>query len=236
MSTYEITMAGPGKNALGAEMMRFLLDQLGEAGRRPVLLTGSGDAFSAGLNLKEVASLDDEAMLDFLRLLERTMSALYLHPAPTVAAVNGHAIAGGAVLTLCCDYRVATSSPRARIGLNEVALGVRFPPRILGILRRRLPPQHLDHVILGAGLFGPDEALRLGLLDAVADDPLALARTQLASLAAHPPEAYAASKRDLRGTERELCPDDEEERCLQAALPAWTSPALRRKIAAILAR
>src|SRR5436190_21503186 len=127
---FEITMEGPAKNALGTAMMTFLLDQLREAAGRPVLLSGSGDAFSAGLSLKEVASLDAEGMLGFLGLLERCMSALYLYPGPTVALVNGHAIAGGCVLTLCCDYRISTSSPRTRIGLNEVALGVRFPPRI----------------------------------------------------------------------------------------------------------
>jgi enoyl-CoA hydratase len=233
---FEIVMSGPGKNALGAAMMRFLVDQLREADGRPVLLTGSGDAFSAGLNLKEVASLDGEAMLDFLRLLERCMTALYLYPGPTVALVNGHAIAGGAVLTLCCDVRVATSSPRARIGLNEVALGVRFPPRIMAILRRRLPPQHLEEVILGAGLFAPDAALRLGLIDAVADDAEALARARLAALAAHPAEAYAASKLDLHGTEAGLCDEAEEERFLRACLPAWTSTALRETIRSILAR
>ncbi len=236
MSTYEITMAGPGKNALGAAMMTFLLDELRQAGGRPVLLTGGGDAFSAGLNLKEVAGLDGAGMLDFLRLLERTMTALYLYPGPTVALVNGHAIAGGAVLTICCDYRVATANPRARIGLNEVALGVRFPPRIMAILRRRLPSQHLDRLILGAGLVDPTEALRLGIVDAVAEDPAAAARACLDAWSAHPAEAYAASKGDLRGTEAGLCADEEEERFLQAALAAWTSTALKQKIAKILAR
>ncbi|MEO7331572.1 MAG: enoyl-CoA hydratase/isomerase family protein [Minicystis sp.] len=233
---HEITMSGPGKNALGAAMMNFLIDQLREAGGRPVLLTGSGDAFSAGLNLKEVASLDGAEMLDFLRLLERCMTALYLYPGPTVALVNGHAIAGGAVLTVCCDYRVVTANPKARIGLNEVALGVRFPPRIMAILKQRLPPQHLASLILGAGLVGPAEALRLGLVDAVADDPATAARACLDAWSAHPAEAYAASKGDLRGTEAGLCADEEEERFLQGALTAWTSTALKQKIAAILAR
>ncbi|MFO0756729.1 MAG: enoyl-CoA hydratase/isomerase family protein [Byssovorax sp.] len=236
-SPFEITMNGPGKNALGAAMMTFLIDALREAGGRPVLLTGTGDAFSAGLNLREVAGLDEAGMLDFLRLLERCMSALYLYPGPTVAAINGHAIAGGAVLACCCDDRVATASPRARIGLNEVALGVRFPPRILTILRRRLPPEHLETLILGARLVDPAEAARLGLVDVVAEDPLAAARARLALLASHPAAAYAASKRDLRGaTDIDLCPDDEAERLLVQALPAWSSPALKEKIASILGR
>src|SRR5580700_9553249 len=105
MAMFEITMAGPAKNAMGAAMLTWLLERLDVARGQPVLLTGSGDAFSAGLNLKEVSSLDAPAMDVFLRLLERCMSAYYLYPAPIVAAVNGHAIAGGAVLTLACDHR-----------------------------------------------------------------------------------------------------------------------------------
>src|SRR5689334_8594507 len=100
---FEITLNGPGKNALGTEMMRWILARLDEAAGRPVLLTGAGDALSAGLHLREVAGLDAAGMLAFLRLLEACMSALYLYPGPTVAAVNGHAIAGGCVLVECCD-------------------------------------------------------------------------------------------------------------------------------------
>src|SRR5262245_26567894 len=128
---FEIAMAGPAKNALGTEMMQFLLDQIAEARGRPILLTGTGDAFSAGLNLKEVASLDARGMEVFLRRLEELMAALFAYPGPVVGLVNGHAIAGGCVLTLCCDHRVAARSARSKIGLNELALGLRFPPRVM---------------------------------------------------------------------------------------------------------
>ena len=72
-----------------------------------------------------------DAMLEFLRALERTMAAWYVHPAPVVACLNGHAIAGGCVLALCADFRIAQASPKTKIGLNEVALGVEFPPHVL---------------------------------------------------------------------------------------------------------
>src|SRR6202012_3095050 len=72
----EIVMNGPAKNALGSEMMTWLIARLREANGAPVLLTGTGDAFSAGLNLKEVAELETEGMAQFLRLLETCMSAL----------------------------------------------------------------------------------------------------------------------------------------------------------------
>src|SRR5579859_1137554 len=134
----EIVLDGPGKNSLGTDMMTFLLARLEAAGGQPVLLRGAGDSFSAGLNLREVAGLDREGMARFLELLERCMSTLYVYPGPTVALVNGHAIAGGCILALACDHRVAVSRPSVKIGLNEVALGLRFPPRVLAIVRGRV--------------------------------------------------------------------------------------------------
>src|SRR5687767_10403569 len=104
----------------------------------PIFLTGEGDAFSAGLNLKEVTSLDAAGLARFLGVLEELVKALYEHPAPVVAWVNGHAIAGGCVMALCADVRVMTARPGARIGLNEVALGLRFPPLTLAMVRARL--------------------------------------------------------------------------------------------------
>src|SRR5580700_3266007 len=181
----DIAMDGPAKNALATGMLTWLLERLEAADGQPVLLTGTGDAFSAGLDLEQVASLDDEAMTAFLRLLERCVSALYLYPGPTVALVNGHAIAGGFVLTLACDERVAVDDARARIGLNEVALGVRFPPRVMKMVRERVPGRSQVPVILGAGLFSPSEALAHGLLDAISPDPGPIARSRLAALAAH---------------------------------------------------
>lgn len=233
---FEIKMAGAAKNALGTEMLRFLLDQLKAAGQQPVLLAGAGDAFSAGLNLKEVAGLRGDAMLTFLRLLEETMVAYFLHPAPVVAAINGHAIAGGCVLALCCDWRVAVPHPAAKIGLNEVALGIRFPPRILSLVRRRLPPQHVEEVLLGAALHAPERALALGLVDEIAADVEAAARGRLAALAAHPAEAYALTKRDLRGTAQDLCPDEVYEARLRDSLGLWDGQVLRERIAAVLKR
>lgn len=233
---FELTLSGPGKNALSSAMMSFILAELDRAAGAPVLLTGAGDAFSAGLDLKEVSTRDDETMIEFLVLLEACMTALYLYPGPTVALVNGHAIAGGAVLALCCDVRVASNKPTAKIGLNEVALGLRFPPRILSIVRRRIPNVHHEEVLLGAGLYDPGAALRVGLVDHVADDAPAVARARLAALAAHPAEAYAQTKRDLRGDENGLYPEGAHPRALAELVSMWTGPTIRAKIAAVLKR
>ena len=225
MTPFEIILSGPGKNAMSSSLMRTIIEQLREASSRPVLLTGAGDSFSAGLDLKEVSSLDAEAMDGFQELLSEVVAQLYHYPAPTVACVNGHAIAGGCVLALCCDFRVATDNPRARLGLNEVAIGARFPPRILNVVQRRLPARHADRVLLGGALCDPTTAFELGLVDEVAADPLSRARERLAALAAHAPDSYAAVKARMRPS---TAPTDEQLATWRAEdLPAWTAPAFK---------
>ncbi|MDO9019950.1 MAG: enoyl-CoA hydratase/isomerase family protein [Deltaproteobacteria bacterium] len=229
----DIVIEGAGRNALSTVVLTSLRDALRAAGDAPVLLRGAGGCFSAGLNLKEVASLDLGGMQRFLGLLEETFEALYLHPAPVVALVEGHAIAGGAVLALCCDWRVSAADEKARIGLNEVALGLQFPPKTWAIVNARLPPTTRERVLLGAGLHGPAEALSLGLLDEVSSEPDARARAVLATLAAHPREAYAATKRSMRAGVVALSKEATEAFATQVA-PAWVSDAVKARMLAVL--
>jgi enoyl-CoA hydratase/carnithine racemase len=225
----EIHLDGPGKNALGTAHMEATRERLRAAGGAPVLLTGAGDAFSAGLDLKEVVGLDAPGMRRFLELLEDLVATLFAYPGPTVAAVNGHAIAGGCVLALCCDHRIARAEPRLRIGLNEVALGVPFPPRTLAAVVHRVPPRSRDEVLLGAELHGVEAALRLGLIDEIAADPVARARERLTLLASHPAEAYAATKLTLRAAL--VAASDVHTRHLHDTIvPAWYAPAARARL------
>jgi Delta3-Delta2-enoyl-CoA isomerase len=232
---HELRLSAPGKNALSTALMTHIRDELRRAAGAPVLVVGEGDAFSAGLNLKEVAGLDRAGMARFIELLENVVLDLYTYPGPTVACVNGHAIAGGCVVAMCCDARVATDDARARIGLNEVALGLRFPPRVFRLVRERLPPKFRETVLLGAELFAPERARQLGLVDEIASDPEHVARERLTTLAARPADAYAATKRALR--EGVLEPSAEERaRFEQQDLPTWCSDSLKDRVHAMLAR
>src|SRR5687768_7094660 len=105
----QIVLEGPGKNSLSTELLTHLLEGVRAAKNEPIFLTGAGDTFSAGLNLKEVASHDVAGMTRYLGILEELVKALYEHPAPVVAFVNGHAIAGGCVMALTADVRIATA-------------------------------------------------------------------------------------------------------------------------------
>lgn len=229
----EIHIEGPGKNALGTELIRSLTQQISDAEGAPILLTGTGDAFSAGLNLKEVASLDEDTMADFLERLEEFFRLLWLYPGPTAAAVNGHAIAGGCIMAMCCDYAVATDNPKARIGLNEVAIGLRFPPGLLNFVRASVSPQHINEVVLGAGLHSPEKARDLGLINAIAEDPVAAARGRLEKLAKHPAQAYRATKVDLRAGIMESTAE-QQDAFREQVVPFWTSPEIKALIRSLL--
>ncbi len=231
----EIVIEGPGRNALGTEVLTRLRDQLEAAGEEGVLLRGAGDAFSAGLNLKEVVELNHETMATFLSLLDEVVFRLFHHPGPTVAAVNGHAIAGGALLARACDRAVATTSGKARIGLNEVAIGLQIPPRLHEMVRSRLPVLHRHEVLLGAQLHPPEEALRLGLVDELADDPVAVARERLAALDALPRHAYAATKQDLQGHVGKPHPE-RDRRFVEQGMSMWLSDDLKARLRALLKR
>jgi len=234
-TSYELTIDGPGRNALGTAVMQQLLAGLREGGGRPLLLRGAGDTFSAGLDLKEVASLDRPGMERYLLLLDELMDTLYGYAGPTVAAVNGHAIAGGCVLALCCDLRIMADDAKLRIGLNEVALGLEFPPKILALARRRVPPRWLERVVLEAALHAPATARELGLVDELAPDCLAVARERLATLAAHPPRVYAATKHALRHGALDL--GAEEQRYFRdTVVPAWCGADTKARIRAVLER
>jgi enoyl-CoA hydratase/carnithine racemase len=230
---HKICLHGPGKNALGSDMIGSILREMESANGAPLLFTGEGDAFSAGLNLKEVGSLDHDGMESFLHRLEHFFKTVWLYPGPTAAAINGHAIAGGCILAMCCDTVVATSNERARIGLNEVALGLRFPPGLQHFVRATVASDNINEVILGSGLHSPTEALRLGLVKEVADDPVDRATERLSKLAKHPSDAYAATKRDLRHGVMDASEEDQQ-RFVNDVLPFWTSPELKAKIRSIL--
>ena len=225
-----IILSGPGKNSLSTALMQRTLAEVREAKDDPILLTGDGDAFSAGLNLKELSTLDVAGMTKFLGTLEELVKALYEHPAPVVAWVNGHAIAGGCVLALCADMRVMTAREGVRIGLNEVALGLRFPPLTFAMVRARLTAPALERVLLEAALYESSDARALGLVDVVGEEPVA--RMMLSKLASHPRDIYAATKLLLRP--RLEIAEDDRRRFREDTIPYWASPERRAALLALL--
>jgi len=159
------------------------------------------------------------------------MLEVFRFPRPVVAAVNGHAVAGGCILALACDVRVAAAGP-FQIGLNEIRLGLPFPASALEIARHALPPAPLAEVLHAGTLYPPAEARNRGLVDAVATgDVLAEARSLAARLAESPAPAFAAIKAAVRApaVERAAATLDPLRR---AFVEAWLAPPARERIGA----
>lgn len=163
-----------------------------------VVLTGNGRAFSAGVDLPHVLDGSPEDRRRFLASLVGCFVAVFRIATPTVAAVDGHAIAGGCVIACACDHRVAASA-ELRIGLTELAVGVPFPTSALEIVRSRTG-HHLHELVLGARTYGPREALERGLVDEVVPpEQLESRALEVARrLAAVPPATYRLAKLALQ--------------------------------------
>jgi enoyl-CoA hydratase len=188
-------------NALDAELLRALVEALDavEETAKAVVLTGSGAAFSAGADLIRLLDEGKRYVEAARPHATAAFERMFTISRPVVAAINGHAIAGGCVLALAADYRVAASGEH-RLGLAELKVGVPFPAWALEIVRFAVPPPHLQRLIYSGRLARPDEALALGLVDEIVapdhlmEQALIIAR-RLASI---PAATFALTKRGLR--------------------------------------
>lgn len=196
-----VTMTSNKVNAMNGEFFTDLqaaIAELQSSEVLPVVLTGQGRCFCAGLDLRELFALDRVTLTSFVDRLDATVLAWLTLPRPTVAAVNGHAIAGGCVLALACDLRVAVDRD-ASIGMNEVQVGIPFPAVPLAVTRHALAPHHLRETLLMGALYAPAEAQARGLVDALApaDDVVGRACAWARSIATDSLAAYAAVKAQL---------------------------------------
>ncbi|MEM8934130.1 MAG: enoyl-CoA hydratase/isomerase family protein [Acidobacteriota bacterium] len=189
-------------NAVDIELFEALgehLDNLETDDARAVVLTGAGSSFSAGVDLFRVLDGGADYLDHFLGALSSTVERLFAFHKPVVAAVNGHAIAGGCILALACDRRVATNA-KAKLGVSELKVGVPFPVAPLEILRYHLPNAVVQDLVLTGRLLDPDEALALGLVEELAEPDAVLDRALriAGSLARIPDGTFALTKHQLR--------------------------------------
>ncbi len=188
-------------NAMSHEVLdaiERLVDDFERGPARAAVLTGYDSYFSAGLALPTLVDLDRAAMRVFIERFGDVMLRVFACEKPIVAAINGHAIAGGYVLALMCDLRVAVADEKARLGLNETQLGIGLPAVVIEPLRAQLPPTSIVPVAIQGELFTPSAALAMGMIHAVWIDPVQFATTRAGTLAALPAMATAQVKRALR--------------------------------------
>jgi enoyl-CoA hydratase len=191
----------PPANALDLELLddgRQALEELAAAEPGAVVLTGREGFFSAGVDLKLAPTLDPAGQSAMVQGINRLFAGWYSFPRPVVAAVNGHAIAGGLILALCADHRVGGGG---KLGLTELRAGIGYPLAAMTVVRAELAPAAARELVLRAQLVDPEEALRLGALDELVSEGEVLARALevAGELAALPRDAYGRIKRQLRG-------------------------------------
>ena len=230
-----LTLDRPPANALDERLLTDLAAALAAAAAddavRAVVLTGAGAFFSGGFDLS--APPRDAAAARGLRELYRDSHLrLFTLSKPTVAMVAGHAIAGGLVLVLACDYRLGLDGDY-RVGLNEVAIGASYPKVAFEIVRLRLTHARASELLLGAALYPASQAVRLGIVDElVPGDRLeTTVLRRAARLGAFPREAFAHTKAALVAEAVTRVEAETEEEAARAAA-VWTAPESRAARAA----
>jgi enoyl-CoA hydratase len=199
-----VALKRPPANAMNIELleeMAAVFDRLAQdSSPRSVVLTGHGKSFSAGADLKAVPHYSAADQRRMLTALNRAFLALYGFPAPVVGAINGHAIAGGLVLALCCDWRIAVNTPFLA-GLTEVRVGVRYPVAAIEIVRQELRPEIVRKLVLFAQNISGAAALEAGVFDEMVDPEGLMERAvaKAAEFAALPMAVFAKTKQQLRG-------------------------------------
>ena len=192
----------PPANAMNVELLDELVAGLEALAADPppaLVVAGREGFFSAGADLKAVPGYGADDQRRMVGNINRMAITTYGMPCPVVAAVTGHAIAGGLVLALCSDYRVASDS--GRYGLTEVKVAVPYPQAAIAVVRAELSPHAARKLVLGNRLTDAEECLRLGVFDEVlpGDAVLERALAIAAEMAALPGEVYASTKLELRG-------------------------------------
>ena len=198
-----ITLTRPEKrNAISAKMIEELVGALDEAEKstaRVLILTGSGKAFCAGMDLEDLRGMADRSPQEHVedsRRMAKMFYRIYTFPRPVIAAVNGAAIAGGCGIATLADFTLAV--PEAKFGYSEVRIG--FIPALVSVfLRRQIGEKHARDLLLTGRVIDATEAFRLGLLTEVvpAESLLARAREIAASLLAASPTSVLRTKRLL---------------------------------------
>jgi enoyl-CoA hydratase len=207
------------------EALAARFQELRTSAAKALVITGQGRMFSAGVDLKQLSEGGADYIRKFLPSLHKLYDTVFFHPKPVVAAINGHAIAGGAVLACCADRRIM-GRESGRIGVTELLVGVPFPALAFEIVRFAVPPRHLSEVTLSGATYTSDEALQRGWVDEVVapdgllEDAIAVAQ-ELALLS---PPAFAQTKTQIRQavSERMAASGQATD---QKVTELWTAPA-----------
>lgn len=202
-----------------------------DAAVQAVVFTGSNDKFfSIGFDIPDLFMLPREDFAVFLRTFDRLSLRVFTFPKPVIAGLRGHAIAGGCILALMCDYRYMAEG-RKLMGLNEIKLGVPIPYTVDCVLRGLVGPRIARDMVDSGEFYESAHLAQIGLVDKVLPQgevlPEALAKAR--ELGAMPGKAFAAIKRArTEGVESEILARLAENQ--EAFIDCWFSEAAREQL------
>jgi methylglutaconyl-CoA hydratase len=227
------------RNALTPQLIEELTQALEAAGGNPhcrvVIITGAGSAFCAGLDLEVLRAnveAGEEAALEDAERIARLFRTLHECPRPTIAAVNGAAVAGGMGIATICDLTLAV--PEAKFGYTEVRIGF-IPAIVSAYLRMQIGDKRARDLLLTGRLMSAQEAAALGLVTRVVPEPELMreARSVAEKLTRNSPAAMAATKRLVsRFAERRLL--DDVEAAIRASVQMRAHGEFREGVTAFL--
>ena len=233
-----VSLDKPRGNSLDEPLIESLLRICMTVEMRPdvrgVLITArNGGVFCPGFDLVALSSYDRESMRRFVRLFGRALIALYGLRLPVVAAIGGHAVAGGFLLTLTADLRILRKG--AVMGLNDFRAGVPMPWPGAVLLAHQLAPQVRTRIALVGENCRDEEALKAGLCDEVCDAASLEERGlgRLSELASREPGAFALTKRFVRASTLEAM-ESGLETSLDPFLDVWFSKGTQTRIRAVV--
>ena len=197
---------------------------------RSIVLTGTGKFFSFGFDIPGFLDHSKDAFLAYLRKFAALYRQLFAHPKPVIAALNGHAVAGGCMLALACDGRIIAAG-KGKIALNEIAFGSSLFAGSVEMLRFCAGDRNAQQIAYSGAMYAPEEALALGLVDRVVPeaDVLSVAREAARIHGAKDPAAFRSVKALLRGPVLEEMAR-REEASLREFVEIWYSEATRENL------
>jgi len=240
----ELKLARPPVNALNRELLTALQTAIVEAPQKGfdgLLLSGGESVFSAGLDVPELLTLNRDDLDASWRSFFAVCKALAESPIPSVAAIGGHSPAGGAVISLFCDYRVMVRRPEdekpAMIGLNETQVGLVVPECIQYVFRRLVGHHTAERLLVAGAMIDAGHAFRIGMVDELAEpgDVEAAAKRWLSAHLALPQQAMRMTRQIVRADIVEAINDPERLK-LDLFLDAWFDEETQAVLQGLVAR
>lgn len=235
----ELRLDRPPVNAFNPSLVAALSNALREAPATAdaLVISGREGLFSAGLDVPELLDLDRAEMIEFWSSFFGLLETVARSPIPVAAAVTGHAPAGGAVLSLFCDYRVMTEGGFV-FGLNETRVGLLVPDVIRRALVRLTGPHRAERMIVAGTLLSPEDALQAGMVDALAADHSSTVQAAIAwcrELLDLPGHAMLGNRQRSRRDLHEQF-DALDEKAVESFVQGWFEEATQETLHALVAQ